>query len=195
MADVRYLQTVGGFIRLHYTDGTTNDAYPDGRGHYLPRITSTWTPTDPPSGIWTHPLPGSSITSQYGPRELDGFHYGLDLSSPSTGNLCLAITDMKVVQAVPAGTGQYDESEYAKLQTLDGAYTFSYFHMVAGSLQVSVGDILAPGDPIGTEGATGNVTGRHLHLECYAGAINDPWYSVNQSEDPLPVLRENGVGI
>ena len=38
--------------------------------------------------------------------------------------------------------------------------------MVAGSLQVSVGDRVTLGTQIGRMGATGNVTGRHLHLEC-----------------------------
>ena len=38
--------------------------------------------------------------------------------------------------------------------------------MVAGSLQVSVGQEVDLSTPIGRMGATGNVTGRHLHLEC-----------------------------
>lgn len=38
--------------------------------------------------------------------------------------------------------------------------------MVAGSLQVSVGQKVDLNTPIGRMGATGNVTGRHLHLEC-----------------------------
>ena len=37
--------------------------------------------------------------------------------------------------------------------------------MVAGSLQVSVGDKVTYGTKIGRMGATGNVTGVHLHLE------------------------------
>lgn len=38
--------------------------------------------------------------------------------------------------------------------------------MVQGSLQVSVGDRVTTGTAIGRMGSTGNVTGRHLHLEC-----------------------------
>lgn len=41
-----------------------------------------------------------------------------------------------------------------------------YCHMVTGSLQVSVGDIVNLSSVIGIMGATGNVTGVHLHLEC-----------------------------
>lgn len=47
----------------------------------------------------------------------------------------------------------------------DGHY-WRYCHMVAGSLQVAVGDRVTLGTQIGRMGATGNVTGRHLHLEC-----------------------------
>jgi murein DD-endopeptidase MepM/ murein hydrolase activator NlpD len=38
--------------------------------------------------------------------------------------------------------------------------------MVAGSLQVNVGDTVNLWNKLGRMGATGNVTGRHLHLEC-----------------------------
>ena len=38
--------------------------------------------------------------------------------------------------------------------------------MVLNSLQVSVGDEVDINTPLGRMGATGNVTGRHLHLEC-----------------------------
>ncbi len=39
-------------------------------------------------------------------------------------------------------------------------------HMVAGSLLVNVGDTVSTLTQVGTMGATGNVTGIHLHLEC-----------------------------
>lgn len=37
--------------------------------------------------------------------------------------------------------------------------------MVEGSVQVQVGDLVTMASPIGQMGATGNVTGIHLHLE------------------------------
>lgn len=46
----------------------------------------------------------------------------------------------------------------------DGIY-WRYCHMVLNSLQVQVGDIVSLNTPIGKMGETGNVTGRHLHLE------------------------------
>ena len=46
----------------------------------------------------------------------------------------------------------------------DGIY-WRYCHMVENSLQVQVDDIVTINTPIGRMGETGNVTGRHLHLE------------------------------
>ena len=53
----------------------------------------------------------------------------------------------------------------AQILDNEGHY-WRYCHMVAGSLQVSVGQEVTLNTPIGRMGATGNVTGRHLHLEC-----------------------------
>lgn len=41
-----------------------------------------------------------------------------------------------------------------------------YCHMISGSLTVNVGDHVTTNTILGRMGATGNVTGRHLHLEC-----------------------------
>lgn len=41
-----------------------------------------------------------------------------------------------------------------------------YCHMVAGSISVSVGQQVTTSTKLGNMGATGNVTGIHLHLEC-----------------------------
>ncbi len=48
----------------------------------------------------------------------------------------------------------------------DEGHYWRYCHMVAGSVQVSVGDTVTTQTPLGRMGDTGNVTGRHLHLEC-----------------------------
>lgn len=53
----------------------------------------------------------------------------------------------------------------AQILDEEGHY-WRYCHMVQGSLQVSVGDTVDLNTRLGRMGATGNVTGRHLHLEC-----------------------------
>lgn len=45
-------------------------------------------------------------------------------------------------------------------------YYWRYCHMVNGSITVSVGQQVTTATKLGVMGATGNVSGRHLHLEC-----------------------------
>lgn len=78
-------------------------------------------------------------------------------------------------------------------QTTDGKLTIAMFHMEAGSVQVKEGDTVAAGTPLGTEGATGNVTGRHLHMEFFAGTPSNPSASAHPTIDPTPILKEKGI--
>lgn len=48
----------------------------------------------------------------------------------------------------------------------DNGYYWRYCHMTVGSVQVRAGQRVTTGNVIGRMGSTGNVTGRHLHLEC-----------------------------
>lgn len=148
-------------------------------------------------GNWVHPLPGSTLTSGYGPRptpagtiNLGNFHYGVDLSTPGTPGTIVAVTDMKIVK-----TRETDGAYGTGLtgQTTDGKLTIAMFHMEAGSVRVKEGDTVAAGTPLGTEGATGNVTGRHLHMEFFAGTPSNPTASVNPTVDPTPILKEKGI--
>ena len=58
---------------------------------------------------------------------------------------------------------------------------------------VKEGDTVAAGTPLGTEGATGNVFGRHLHMEFYAGSLPNPMIPINATIDPTPILQEKGI--
>jgi len=219
MADVdystiRYLETVGGSIRIHYKDGKKVDAYSDGRGRFLPRLSSAgepppyepWEPPEepedpPPTGSWVHPLPGSVVTSGFGWRA-GGFHYGVDLSTTTAavGGPVVSVTDMIVTAAWDAYEGgNVSAGTYVKGHTLDEAYTFTYNHGADETLVVGVGDTVAAGATLFMEGATGNVTGTHLHFETILGNYADPWappYNNGaQFVDPLQVLRDHGVVI
>lgn len=71
-------------------------------------------------------------------------------------------------------------------------YYWRYCHMVAGSITVSQGQTVTINTKLGVMGATGNVTGVHLHLEC---ATTQAWqYStfVNPST-VLGVPNERGT--
>jgi murein DD-endopeptidase MepM/ murein hydrolase activator NlpD len=53
---------------------------------------------------------------------------------------------------------------------IDGqVYISVYAHLVEGSIAVKVGDSVRAGVPLGKMGATGDVTGKHLHFEIYKG--------------------------
>lgn len=203
---VTHVSTSGDSLMLLNDDGTRIYCLPDGRGMWLPvggvadppvdpDPDPEEPPVDPPAGEWVHPLPGAVFTSGFGPRGLDGFHYGVDLSTGTgtSGQLIKSVTDMKVT--VATDHGEPTAGTYVKGHSLDNKYTFAYYHMVTGSLQVSVGQTVNAGQTIGREGATGNVTGLHLHLEMFNGAINDPWYTSHTAIDPEPILRAKGINL
>jgi len=206
--DIKYLETVGGSVRIHLDDGRRIDAYPDGRGRFLPRDGATAPvtpdpedPTAPPNGSWVRPLVGGVATSEYGPRAFDGvasFHYGLDLANPEgQGGIVRAVTDMVITVAQENGTGNSTAGTYVKGHTLNGSHTFNYYHGQAGTLSVHAGQTVAPGTKLFIEGATGNVTGQHLHFEVYTGNYSDPWpppYGPTPI-DPRPFLESHGIVI
>jgi len=209
--NVRYITLVGDQLHVRFQDNEVVTYLPDGRGHWIGRTAATpptpVQPAPPPgTGAWVHPLPGATLTSPYGPRSTPagtadingGFHFGSDLAHNSgdpAGNI-LAPCDLVITVARAYNTANPDKGtagNYVKGHTTDGKYTFSFFHM-ASAPAVTVGQTVTAGTVLGVEGATGNVTGRHLHLECYNGAINDPWAPpYGNPIDPLPVLRAHGV--
>lgn len=208
--NAKLIEAVGDLLIVRFDNNEQVTYYPTGRGQWVPRKAAVappppdpvQPPPPPSNGTWFHPAPGTVITSPYGPRGFDGlnnFHFGLDLSSTTapTGVNIIAITDLIVTRAFNAYTGgNVTAGGYLKGHTLDGAYTFSYNHMAPGTVAPNAGDTIAAGSIIGVEGQTGNVTGTHLHLECYEGALDDPWAPpYGNPIDPLPVLRAHGVTI
>jgi murein DD-endopeptidase MepM/ murein hydrolase activator NlpD len=213
---IRYVEALpGDLVRLHYSDGKKVLAYPDGKGRFIsgsadsgpfPGTYTPWTPPPPPvdpppAGSWVIPLEGATMTSGFGMRA-GGFHYGADFSTTTapTGGDVHAVTDMIVTMAVDAYEGgNVTAGTFVKGHTLDGAYTFAYYHGADNTLAVHVGDTLTTGTKLFVEGATGNVTGTHCHFEVSIGNHVDPWpppynYGV-QFIDPLPLLRAHGVNV
>lgn len=139
------------------------------------------------------------MTSGYGPRAapagtvggvLANFHYGIDFATPGRAGTIVAVTDMKIVK-IRHLDGTFGSGVTG--QTTDGKLTIGYYHMESGSLKVKEGDVVAAGTPLGTEGATGNVTGRHLHMEFFPGALPNPMVPINQTTNPAPILKAQGV--
>lgn len=106
-------------------------------------------------------------------------HNGIDLTgNPSVDggyDTIIAYAGGKVVTAAFSDDAGY----MVKIDHGSGVYT-RYMHMKAGSLKVKAGQVVQKGQVLGYMGATGNVTGRHLHFDV----------TINGTKvDPLPFLK------
>lgn len=111
------------------------------------------------SGLWSH------------------CHTGLDFAAPS-GTPIRAVAAGKVTEAGPAGA--YGNRTVV---TLDDGTQLWYCHQT--TIEVTKGEQVRGGEPIGTVGATGNTTGPHLHLEVRPG----PKHPI----DPFAALLGHGL--
>ncbi|PBC79835.1 murein DD-endopeptidase MepM/ murein hydrolase activator NlpD [Streptomyces sp. TLI_235] len=110
-----------------------------------------------------------------------GYHTGVDFAV-STGTSIHAIAAGTVVEA--GWGGAYGNNVVIK--HADGKYS-QYAHFSA--LKVSVGQTVTAGQVIGLSGATGNVTGPHLHFE----VRTTPSYG--SDIDPVAYLAAHGVRV
>ncbi|MGW1983698.1 M23 family metallopeptidase [Streptomyces collinus] len=130
------------------------------------------------------PITGSYVSTGYQASSSlwsSGSHTGIDFHAASGTS----------VHAVGSGTvvstgwgGAYGNQIVIRMA--DGMYT-QYGHL--SSIGVSVGQKVVPGQQIGLSGATGNVTGPHLHFE----ARTTPEYG--SDVDPVAYLRKHGVNV
>ena len=110
----------------------------------------------------------SIITYPYGISDSGyscGYHTGLDFApyGDTTANPMLySVVSGEVVQVIQPASGSLGVQ--VLILANDNTY-WRYCHMVEGSVQVSIGDMVTTASPIGQMGDTGNVTGIHLHLE------------------------------
>lgn len=110
-----------------------------------------------------------------------GYHTGVDFEVP-TGTSVHAAGAGRVVDAGWGGAYGYQ----VVIRHADGRYT-QYGHLSA--ISVRAGQTVTAGQRIGRSGATGNVTGPHLHFEVRTG----PGFGTNI--DPVAYLRAGGVTI
>ncbi|MGW0334222.1 M23 family metallopeptidase [Streptomyces sp. NPDC003011] len=130
------------------------------------------------------PISGSYISTSYksgGSLWSSGSHTGVDFHA-STGTSVHAVGSGTVVEA--GWGGAYGNQIVIRMN--DGTYT-QYGHL--SSIGVSVGQSVTPGQQIGLSGATGNVTGPHLHFEARTTA------EYGSDIDPAAYLRSHGVNL
>ncbi|MEU6382389.1 M23 family metallopeptidase [Streptomyces bauhiniae] len=130
------------------------------------------------------PVTGSYVSTAYQSSSSlwsSGSHTGIDFHAASG----------TAVHAAGAGTvvstgwgGAYGNEVVIRMA--DGMYT-QYGHL--SSIGVTVGQRVVPGQQIALSGATGNVTGPHLHFEARTG----PDYG--SDVDPVAYLRKHGVNV
>ena len=121
---------------------------PSGSGGYIAPISSPITVTSE-MGWRTSPITGAQE-----------FHNAIDLVNGNPTTPILASGDGQVVQA---GSNYYDwYGNYTVIKHADGLYT-GYAHQ--SRIDVSVGQNVKKGQQIGLMGATGPVTGPHLHFQ------------------------------
>ncbi|WP_217236508.1 M23 family metallopeptidase [Streptomyces sp. AC555_RSS877] len=136
------------------------------------------------SSGFSSPVSGAGVGTAYrtaGSMWSSGYHTGVDFVVP-TGTSLKAVGAGTVVSA--GWGGAYGNQVVVRLA--DGYYA-QYAHL--SSLSVSSGQSVTAGQQLGLSGATGNVTGPHLHFEIRT----TPDYG--SDVDPVAYLRSKGVAV
>lgn len=153
--------------------------------------TGSWLPADtaalPPITTAVSPIAAATYGAAFGDvgPMWARYHTGLDFHA-GLGEPIRAVADGVVTLAGRNGdswAGLHVAVQHA------GGWTTMDAHLSA--IQVQVGQRVRAGDVIGLVGATGNVTGPHLHFEVYPPGVRpgDVYRAVN----PLPWLEHYGV--
>ncbi|MEV0415309.1 M23 family metallopeptidase [Streptomyces sp. NPDC050448] len=132
------------------------------------------------AGSYSLPTSAYTLTSHYGDSGSmwsSGYHTGLDFAAP-TGTPVKAVAGAKITSA--GWSGAYG---YRIVLELEDGTEIWYCHL--SSMSVTSGSVTA-GETIGRVGATGNVTGPHLHLEVRKGG---------STMDPLAWLESKGLSV
>ncbi|MBE7036558.1 MAG: M23 family metallopeptidase [Ruminococcaceae bacterium] len=122
-------------------------------------------PITSPFGLRTHPSDGT-----------EKFHYGVDIGAPEGEKIKCAAKG----KAIEVGNSS-DYGNYILVQHADEIYTL-YAH--CQTVLPKTGDEIQSGQVIATVGATGNVTGPHLHFELRNGdSYLDPTEFISFRQD------------
>lgn len=129
-----------------------------------------------------YPLDGKAgkawkVTSKFGWRVhpktgVKKHHNGTDIWQAKEPSYLEACFDGKVV-GVSTSTDPNGAGNKVVVQStvMGKKVTWTYFHMVKGSIKVKVGQRIEAGTPVGKMGDTGFATGKHVHWEIWKGHL------------------------
>lgn len=178
-----------GFGRVQQYKGVPPRSFAKGQTHhYVETIMAnsvklTVPQSGPSGGKWALPVeaPASTPYRQQGSAWSSGYHTGVDFAVP-VGTPVRAVGPGVVVAAGHGGS----YGNEVVIRHDDGTHS-QYAHL--SKVTVTAGGRVQGGARIGLSGATGNVTGPHLHFEIRTG----PAYGSDIS--PLPYLRKQGLTV
>jgi len=114
------------------------------------------------------PAPGYNVSTPYRKKGSEwslGYHTGEDHACP-LGTPVIAVTWGRVTGAGLGGSPHALGADYGNvvmIRKVTNDYEYFYAHL--SHVMVHVGESVVPGQVIGLSGATGHVTGPHLHFE------------------------------
>lgn len=145
-----------------------------------------WKPGDV---LITNPLPGVSVGSRFGQRKhpilgIVRLHAGNDMGAP-TGKVIYAPADGIVVTVGVRGG-------YGNTTVIDHGFSLGTLYAHQSRIDVTAGQYVKRGDPIGLVGNTGGLsTGPHLHFETrLKGVPTDPSAIVDFTRPPVSYQAE-----
>ena len=133
----------------------------------------------PASARWVRPV-AAPINSPYGSR-WGGWHPGVDFAAHYGAPIHVVAPGTVIGAGYLSGEGGYGQ---IVLVRHSGGVITAYAHM--SKVLVLAGEHVEAGEVLGRVGATGHVTGPHLHFEVRIGG---------RKVNPVPWLRRHGVRI
>lgn len=116
-------------------------------------------------------------------------HLGVDYGCP-TGTEVISVTQRSKVHAVHRPGDGWGDGSFGicvVMDVIDTPWYYLYAHLSA--VLVTIGETVEPGDVIGKSGATGFVTGPHLHVQ----ACESPDFPRNVAIMGDPILGLRGL--
>jgi len=140
-----------------------------------PKVAAPQTPNA--TGL-AHPMPGSHVTSEFGPR-WGGWHAGIDLVVRGNPNAAVlaAASGTIITNTWENGFGWYIIISH----NIDGQRVDTLYAHLHVQSPLPVGTVVTQGEIVGTKGNSGQSFGAHLHFEVHPGGIS---WGRNRGDNP-----------